>query len=583
MDTFFIDAYREEVLRCLSEILKKDIAELNSIVERPPERVLGDFAFPCFLLAREMKTDPAKIAESLVEGARRILRSDLIESVEAKQGYLNFFINKKRYYKDVLKSVLEEGNNVGLAQVGKGQTVVIDFSSPNIAKPFQISHLRSTNLGNALSKLYKALGYQVVRINHVGDWGTSFGKMIAAYKKWGTADFVKGGPVDNLYKLYVRFHQEQDEQLLEEAKAWSNKLEHGDEEALELWEWFRELSLQEFKRIYQILRVSFDYILGESFYNKLMKGTIERLKKLKLLKKSENAYIVDLEAYNMSPCMIQKSDGTTLYATRDIAAAEYRAKTFSFSKMLYLVGSEQMLHFKQVFKVLELMGYEWAKSCFHVPFGLIKFGDEKMSSRKGNVVLLDDVLQKAIALAEEIVRKKDVEREGQERFSDKEIQSIAREVGIGAVIFGDLKNGRMKDVSFSWSEILNFDGETGPYLQYTSARLTSLLNKAGVNDLQAVGKCEGGECFEIAEEVDLMHDIADFAPVVRDAVTLNEPSEVSRYALRLAKSFNRLYYNHRILQAPEANRLRRLRLCLATREILNQSLSLLGIMPLEKM
>lgn len=549
----------------------------NSLVLEEPPLLEGvneyEVAIPCFSLSKLRKTNPMALAEGV---AMQLTSSSLsIEKAEAVKGYVNI-----RFKQALLGEALRERTSHFLgaaAQAYGGKKVAVDFSSPNIAKPFGIGHLRSTNIGAAICRIYQALGCEVVRINHLGDWGTQFGKMITAYKRFGTADFVKGDPINNLYKLYVQFHEKEkdDPALLDEAREWFVKLEEGNTEALELWKWFRDVSYNEFKRIYDRLGVEFDYVTGESFYNNLMPKTVERLEKSGLLQDSEGAKIVDLEALGMPPCLIKKSDGSTLYATRDLATAEYRAQTFHPDRLVYVVGSDQALHFRQFFAVLKLMGYEWAERCVHVGFGLIKFPEGKMSTRKGNLVLLEEVLDQAEKEAFQIVQTKNLEKSEERRLTVDEEIEVARLVGTGAVIFFDLHAKRMKDIIFNWKDILSFEGDSGPYLQYSCVRLGGILEKAKESGFVFSEK----DVPEIhtPEERELARCLLGFPAAVEAAAREFEPSIVSHELLRLAAAFNRFYMNVPILKGEEHLRAGRLSFVKLTRDVLLFGLGLLGI------
>jgi arginyl-tRNA synthetase len=557
----------------LQNLLSQKYAELN--LETPPampETADFDFALPCFPLAKSMRKSPPAIAEE-VAAFVRAEASELCQRVETLKGYVNIQL-KPSVLSEALELRLDQPLKESATALAK-QKFVVDFSSPNIAKPFGIGHLRSTNIGAALCRILGSLGAEVVRVNHLGDWGTQFGKMITAYKRFGSAEFVKGDPVNNLYKLYVEFHQREaeDPALIDEARDWFVRLEKGDEEALELWKWFRDVSYHEFKRIYDKLGVDFDYVTGESFYNNLMEKTVETLSKKGLLKESDGAMIVDLEPYDMPPCLIKKTDGSTLYATRDITTAEYRMKTFEPTHLVYVVGSEQALHFKQVFKVLTLLGYEWAdRNCVHVNFGLIKFPEGKMSTRKGNIILLEDVLKQAEQRALEIIDEKEKDKPQERKLSDDEKQEVARQVGTGSVIFFDLHARRTKDVLFDWKTLLNFEGDSGPYLQYTTVRVQALLEKAG-------SEVQGGSAPLLSHvaERDLARSLLHFPAVVEAAAREYEPSIISHALLDLCGVFNRFYRDVPVLKAEPAERAGRITLVRQTLATLKTGLGLLGL------
>ncbi len=546
--------------------------------EEPPhskETESFELALPCFALAKSRRKNPVTCSEE-IKDLLDCHRDELgLEDVRVLKAFVNLRFKKEALGRDVI--AFEESPLGQAAKSLQGETFVVDFSSPNIAKPFGIGHLRSTNIGAALCRMVEALGGVVVRVNHLGDWGTQFGKMITAYKRFGSAQFVKGDPVNNLYKLYVEFHQKEasDPALLDEAREWFVRLEQGDPEATELWTWFKDVSFHEFKKIYDRLGVSFDYVTGESFYNKLMEKTADDLKSKGLLKESEGALVVDLEAHQMPPCLIKKSDGSTLYATRDLATAEYRHKTFKPDWLVYVVGSEQILHFKQVFKVLELMGYAWAQNCVHVSFGLIKFPDGKMSSRKGNIVLLEKVLDEAESEAFKIVEQKNEERSPDKKLSPEEMADIAKKVGSGSVVFFDLKAKRMKDVLFDWKDILNFEGDSGPYLQYSVVRLNSLLERAS---REGTDKLDNASIVpETEEERYLIRKLIRFPAIVEYALRQFEPSILSHELLEIAAAFNRFYMAVPLFKGDPSLIAGRLKLVRLTRRALEDGLGLLGI------
>jgi len=569
-----------------SFLVKQFPAWKNEIIfQEPPETAETqgfDIAIPCFTLSKTLKKAPPQIALEVAEALRGSTGPLLLERVEVLKAFVNI-----RFKAEALGAELSNLNPKILGSTAlalKGQKYAVDFSSPNIAKPFGIGHLRSTNIGAAICRILSALGGEVVRINHLGDWGTQFGKMITAYKRFGSAEFVRGDPVNNLYKLYVEFHEKEknDPALLDEARDWFVKLEQGHPEALELWKWFKDVSYHEFKRIYDKLKVDFDYITGESFYNHLMDKSVERLEKANLLKESEGAKIVDLEPYGLPPCLIKKSDGSTLYATRDIATAEYRMKTFQPTYLVYVVGGEQTLHFKQVFKVLSLLGYSWAeKNAVHVSFGLIKFPEGKMSTRKGNIILLEDVLKQAEQRSLEIIEEKEKEKPVEKRLSEDERQGAAAMIGTGAVIFFDLHAKRVKDILFDWKTILSFEGDSGPYLQYTSVRLNALLERAKAQGEDLVSDVSISLTSE--EERKLANTLLRFPAMLEAAARDFEPSMVSHELLELSACFNRFYMNVPILKGDKELKASRLKLVRMTQDTLRFGLGLLGIDCPEKM
>ncbi|WP_035350624.1 arginine--tRNA ligase [Fictibacillus gelatini] len=560
--------YKEKFANSLSTVIGESINEKDilNMIEKPKNQELGDFAFPCFPLAKTMKKSPQAIA-SHIAGQ---INDPLFEKVEAAGGYVNVFLNKQLVMTETIQEVLRKENAFGNQTFGEGQTITIDLSSPNIAKPFSMGHLRSTVIGNAISNISKKCGYQVVGINHLGDWGTQFGKLMVAYKKWGDEETVKANPIKELTKLYVRFHEEMElnPSLADEGREWFKKLENKDEEATALWKWFREESLKEFSKTYDLLGISFDSYNGEAFYNDKMEPIVEELMAKNLLEESDGALVVRLEEENLPPCLIKKSDGTTLYATRDLAAAIYRKNHYQFAKSLYVVGREQSLHFAQLKAVLQKMGYEWAKNIEHIPFGMILKNGKKMSTRKGKIVLLDEVLKEAIRLAEKNIEEKNPS------LANKE--TTAHQVGVGAVIFHDLKNERINDVEFSLEHMLKFEGETGPYLQYTHARACTLLKKGEFS------KPETGLTIQDEAGWPIVTLIREFPDVIQKAFEQFNPSLIAKHLINLAQSFNKYYGTVRIL---ENNSLKEERLALvyATTVVLQEGLRLLGINAPEEM
>ncbi len=542
--------------------------EIADLLELPPDSAMGDYAFPCFKLARSLRKAPPMIAGELV----KVINADFLSHTEAVGGYLNFFIDKALYASSIVGQVLKEGEKYGSSDMGAGKTICIDYSSINIAKRFHIGHLSTTALGNALYKIYSFLGYKCVGINHLGDWGTQFGKMIAAYKHWGSREMIEQGGVQALSDLYVRFHAEaeKDPSLDDEGRAWFKKIEQGDEEAVSIWQWFKELTLKDANRVYDLLGVKFDSYNGEAFYEDKMEPAINELREKNLLKESDGAYVVDLEEYNMPPCLILKSDGTTLYATRDLAAAFYRKETYDFTKCLYVVAYQQNLHFKQLFKVIELMGYDWAKDMEHVAFGMVSYEGQALSTRHGHVIYLEDLLKRSIEKARAIIDEKSPNLE------DKD--AVARKVGIGAVVFFALSAGRIKDIDFWWDRALNFEGETGPYVQYTYARCCSVLGKAPVN----LPEADYGTLSD-AEAQDIVRLLEQFPKLVREAAQRNEPSIITRYTVDLAQAYNKFYYEHRILDCEPATSAARLAVTKAARDVIGTGLKLIGVEPTEKM
>ncbi|MGE5558594.1 MAG: arginine--tRNA ligase [Bacillota bacterium] len=544
--------------------------QIYGMLEYPPEPGMGDLALPCFKLAREMKKAPPAIAAEI---RAKIPASPYVRKVEAVSGYLNFHLEPARVAGSVISAVFAEQERYGSRDLGRGKRIVIDFSAPNIAKPFHVGHLRSTVIGHSLYRIFEFLGYKCIGINHLGDWGTQFGKMIVAYRKWGSRDEVEKGLVSELMRLYVKFHDqaEGDPSLEDEAREWFRKMESGDEEALDLWRWFKEISLKEFSRIYGLLGIQFDSMTGESFYNDRMGEVVDELRAKSLLIESEGAWIVDLGPYGMPPCLILKKDGGTLYATRDIAAALYRKRTYDFARCIYVVASAQNLHFQQWIKVVELMGYSWAKDLVHVPFGLVSLEGEKLATRKGNVVLLQELLEETIKMTREIIEDKNPALENKEE--------VARDVGVGAVIFSDLSNNRIKDVVFSWKEALNFDGETGPYVQYTHARACSIIRKAGKEPACGINP----ELLIDAPAFKVIKTIYRFPEIILQAVKELEPSIISRYLIDLAQDFNGFYHECQVLVEDTGLMQARLALAYAVKTVLAAGLRLLGLKAPERM
>ena len=549
-----------------------DKEEIEAAIAVPPDNKMGDYALPCFKFAKVMRKSPVAIAEEL---KNTFATDDAISEVEAVNGYLNFRVNRTALVKETLEKIAEQGEAFGSSDMGNGKTICIDYSSVNIAKPFHIGHLSTTVIGGALYRIFKFLGYNTVGINHLGDYGTQFGKLIYAYKHWGSEEAVKEGGVKELTRLYVRYHKESenDSSMDDEARSYFKLIENGDEECVKLFNLFKEITLKEVEKIYDELDIKFDSYAGESFYNDKMQPVIDELAEKGLLVESEGAKIVDLEKYGMPPCIILRSDGASLYATRDLAAACYRKEHYDFDKCLYVVAYQQNLHFKQIFKVLELMGKPWAKDLVHVAYGMVSLLDDNgnqvaMSTRNGTVVLLEDVLKKCHEKCLEIIEQKNPDLE------DKE--NVARQVGTGAVIFGALSNSKIKDIAFSYSKILNFDGETGPYVQYTAARIKSVLRKGG-----AIGKYEIKNVNE--DEYQLIALLSTFPDVVKAAAERLEPFFVTRYAIDVASAFNKFYFDCKIIGDDVNETNFRLAISSATLTVLSSALTLLGIKVPERM
>lgn len=547
-------------------VVQEEIAALLAV---PPDSAMGDFALPCFRFAKVLKKSPVIIAQEL---AKTIAPDEVVAEVSAVNGYLNFKVNKAGLAADVLARIAREGAKYGASDEGSGKTVCIDYSSVNIAKPFHIGHLSTTVLGGALYRIFNFLGYRAVGINHLGDYGTQFGKLISAYKRWGNREEVERGGIHAVNALYVRFNEEADEAMEAEAREYFRLIESGDKEANDLFEWFKSLTLAYVEKIYDRLHIRFDSYAGERFYTDKMAPVVAELKEKGLLKESNGAQIVDLEAYGMPPCLILRSDGASLYATRDLAAAIYRKKTYDFYKCLYVVAYQQNLHFKQVFKVLELMGYDWAKDLVHVAYGMVSLEDGAMSTRKGKVVWLEDVISRCVEKARVILEEKNPALENKD--------AVAETVGVGAVVFGALYNSKIKDITFSYDKALNFDGETSVYVQYTCARAASVLSKAAADGI-AFDEAASGT--PNAQEAELLKTLGDFPATVREAAEKYEPSFVARWCVDTAKLFNKFYFDCKILQAEEDVRAFRLALTKATLTALTNGLGLLGIGVPEKM
>ncbi|MFD1410833.1 arginine--tRNA ligase [Lapidilactobacillus gannanensis] len=555
---------KENVIASLAAALGTELpaAQIAELLEVPKSSTLGDYAFPTFSLAKIRRQAPPLIAQSLVD----VIDQTGYEKVVATGAYVNFFLDKSTFAQDILATILTEGQHYGDSDLGAGGNVPIDMSSPNIAKPMSMGHLRSTVIGNSLAKIYSKIGYHPYKINYLGDWGTQFGKLIVAYHKWGSEAEIKADPIGNLLKYYVRFHKEAetDPKLDDEGRLWFKKLEDGDPEATHLWEWFRGLSLAEFNKIYQRLGVEFDSDNGEAYYNDKMDPVVQELTDKHLLQASQGAQIVDLTDEGLTPALIKRSDGATLYITRDLAAAIDRYHKFHFAKSLYVVGSEQTEHFKQLKAVLEKMGHTWAQDIVHVPFGLITKDGKKLSTRKGNVVLLDQVLDEAVDLAKAQIASKNPDL--------KNADQVAHQVGVGAVIFHDLKNDRLDSFDFSLQEVVRFEGETGPYVQYTNARAQSILRKAATNVDLTTDKL----VLTDPKAWDVLKYLADFPNMITRAATEYEPSVIAKFALRLAKAFNKYYANSKILVADDELNAR-LALVSAVSQVLQAALDLLGV------
>lgn len=554
---------KEQIINLIAEAAGLDNETAAGILEIPPKSDMGDYAFPCFQLAKFLHKAPPLIAADIAE---KIGNADIIDRLEVKGAYLNFFLKKEMFVKFMMENA--DAENFGSSTIGSGKTICIDYSSPNVAKNFHVGHLRTTIIGNSLYKIYSKLGYKVERINHLGDWGTQFGKLIVAYKAWGSKEAVEKDGVSELMRLYVKFHEEadKDDTLNDEARAWFTKMEHGDEEALDIWKWFVDISLKEYKGTYELLGMDFDHYMGESFYRDKTAAVVEKLQNAGLLKESEGAQIVDLEEYNMAPCLITKKDGSSIYATRDLAAIFYRKETYNFDKCLYVTGQEQKLHFAQVFKVVELLGNEWAKdSLVHIPYGLVSLEGAKLSTRSGNIIYAEDILLEAIDKVKKTIEEKNPDLENKDE--------VAKIVGVGAILFHDLYNQRIKDVSFKWDKVLNFDGETGPYVQYTYVRCASILRTVHFDENAPIDY----SLLLDEEAIALLKDISRFPQVVADAAEKYEPCVVARFAMDVAQSFSRFYNACRVNVEDDALRNARVKLVSLTKRTLKDALDLLGI------
>lgn len=544
--------------------------EIYNLIEIPPQDDMGDYSFPCFSLAKIKRKNPAQIASELKEEIGEI---ETIEKIEVLNAYINFFADKSFIQNQILNEVLEEKENYGKKQIGTGKNVTIDFSAPNIAKPFHIGHIRSTVIGDAIRNIYKALGYNTIGINYIGDYGTQFGVMIAAYKLWGDKEAIDADPINELLKLYVRYNSEaeDDPSMMDAARAEFRNLEEGQEEAVELWQWFKDLSLKEFDRVYEILDIKFDNYHGESYNAKAEPRVIKELKDKKLLVESEGAQIMDLSDEDLPPAIILKSNGSSAYITRDIATAENRDMEYGYYKNLYVVASQQNLHFQQLRKILKKMGHDYWEKCIHIPFGLVSMKDKTLSTRRGHVIFLEDVLNKAIEKTKEIMVERNADID--------DIDRTAQIVGIGAVKFQELYNNRIKDYVFNWDNLLNFNGETGPYVQYTYARAKSVLRKAGKEEFEKMNFSK----LNSAEEMALIKSIGLFEDALIKAHDKYEPSMVSRAIMDIAKNFNKFYNAHQINVEDEELQNERLALTYAAAIVIKEGLALLGIKTVEKM
>lgn len=561
---------KEQIAKKLAQQTGLAPEDLLKRIESPPQPEFGDLSFPCYEMAKVLKKNPAKIASDL---AASIPAGDGIEKTGAASGYVNFWVDRTRASGEVLRTIFDNDAAYGSSAVGNGKAIVIDYSSPNIAKHFGVGHLRSTAIGHSLYRIFQKLGYKTIGINHLGDWGTQFGQLIAAFQLWGSEEALQRDPITHLFELYVRFNKEAKDNpaRAEEGRAWFKKLEQGDPGARKLWEHFKELSMAEFERIYAALGIGFDYSWGESFYSDKIDGVIGLLEEKKLTSVSEGALVVDLSAHDMPPLLLRKKDEATLYSTRDLAAAIHRWDNFKFDRLLYIVNVAQSLHFQQLFKTLELAGCDWHSRMAHVSFGWVKFGDAVMSTREGNIVFLKDVLEKGIELAGKTIRDKNPDL--------KDLEATAKKIAVGAVLFADLSTRRNKDINFQWKEVLSFEGETGPYLQYTHARLASLLRKH-----------EGKVTKEVGMDIlssdiiwPVVRRLSGFPSAVASAAEGYEPSYIASYLIELAKTFNGFYQKEKILTDDVAATSAKILLCHCVKNVIREGLYLLGIESPEEM
>ena len=566
--------FKQEITGLIAKATGLKSEFVYEYLEIPPERNLGDFALPCFRLSKELRKAPQKIAEEIYQQFSVHMDEpaySLVKECKVTGGYFNVFVDRKAYISAVMQEVMVKKERYGTSEEGHGKTVLVEFSSPNIAKPFHIGHLFTTALGNSLERIYRSLGYKTISVNHIGDWGTQFGKLISAYKRWGDANELKTDTIQELLRVYVKFHQEVIEhpELDDEARGYFKMLEENVPDIKALWQEFRDFSMREFDRVYQRLGIRFDSTDGESFYSDKMDEVIRMLSDKSLLTDSDNAKIVDLSDKNIPPCMILKSDGATIYATRDLAAAIYRKRIYDFYKNIYVVGLPQSLHFKQIFSVLDKMGYEWASDCVHVGFGMVRFKDRQMATREGEIIFLEDVLNESVKRAKTMM---DADR------NLENPEKIAEIIGIGAVIYTFLKNNRERDIIFSWEEMLDLEGESGPYVQYTHARANSVLKKAGdIPDKADYTTLEQEEEFEL---VDLINGFAD---AIKEAAYKYEPAILTRQITAIARAYNKFYHFCKILEAEPELRNARIHLCYAVKLLIGKGLELLGIVAPEQM
>lgn len=566
--------YKKEIAKIIGNIVKIDDKEIIKMVEKPTNNDMGDFSFPCFKLAKELKKSPMIIAQEICEKMK--LDAEVFEDIEIVNGYINFFVNKERIIKEVLEEVSNKKEEYGKSTLGAGQNIIVEYSSPNIAKPFHIGHLRNTVIGSSLYNMYKYLGYNTIGINHLGDYGTQFGKMIEGYKRWGQEYNIDENPIEELTKIYVRINDlcKKDEDVLKACRDNFKKLEDGDPYCTEIWNKFREVSLNEFNRIYELLGVKFDSLNGEAFYSDKMPEVEELLRNSGRLIKSEGAEIIDLEEEKMGVCMIKKSNGSTTYATRDLAAILYRARTYDFDKCLYVVAYEQNLHFKQIFEVAKLLGIDekYIKGLQHIPYGMVHLKSGKMSTREGNVIKVEDLLKESISRVKQIIKEKNPDMEN--------LEENARKIGIGAVVFNNVATTIIKDQIFDWDTILNFNGETGPYIQYTYVRTNSVLNNS--KEVKTIDEIDFSVLID-KESLEVVKKIYEFNNVIENSVDKNEPSLLARYLLELAKNYSTFYNNNKILVEDTKIKDARVFLTYSVGLVLKIGMKLLGIEMPDKM
>ena len=564
--------FKHDIATILSDEIKEiSMEEIESMIEIPSNTEMGDYAFPCFKLSKIFRKSPNMIAEEL---AQKLEKTAVIDKIINLSGYVNFFVDRETWAKSVISRVVTEKENFGRSDYGQKRNTIVEFSSPNIAKPFHIGHIRTTVIGHSLYRLYDFMGFNAIAINHLGDYGTQFGKLIVAYKAWGDRAVIESNPISELLKIYVRFHDEADQnpELEEEARGWFKKLENKDPEATELWQWMRDISLKEFNRVYDLLGIKFDSFAGESFYSDKMPAAVQLIENKGLLKDSEGAKIVDLEPYGMPPALIMKKDGSTLYITRDIAAAIYRKETYDFYKNIYVVGTPQELHFRQWGKILELMGFEWAKDCIHVQFGTVSLEDGVLSTRSGRVVFLEDVLNRAIEQTKAIIMQKNPELEN--------IDETAKQVGVGALVFQELSNSRIKDYQFSWERTLSFEGETGPYVQYSYARCCSLIEKS---EFEPSIDIDFSLIAQNPDAMEIVRVLTSFDDVLMRSLNRNEPHHIARFVLDLSQAFNKFYHDNHILSETEDVQKAYISLVESVKNGIHNALYLLGMESPQKM